>query len=88
MLTGLQTTGPRDITTAWVALSGKSHVRHLSFTSMKRQIYRVDNNINKEKIIMWLVKCAADLIYDRFSIYNKQFFVMYLMYLWDVCTRI
>ena len=81
MLTGLQTTGPRDITTACIALSEKSHVRHLSFTSMKRQIYRVDNNINKEKIIMRLVKCAADLIYDCFSVYNKQFIFKYLMYL-------
>ena len=52
VLTGLQTTGPRGMTTACIDLSGKSHVRHLSFASMERQIYRVDNNINKEKIIM------------------------------------
>ena len=37
---------------------------------------------------MWLVKCAADLIYDYFSVYSKKFIFKYLMYLWDVCARI
>ena len=28
---------------------------------------------------MWLVKCAADLIYDYFSVYNKKFIFKYLI---------